>query len=58
LYHHERQTRGPDASRAQQNFFTGELRHFTGKWWEALQRGDPFYSPNFSLAAADFSVRD
>ena len=57
LYHYEQKTRGRDTTPAKKSLLTHEMHAFMSKWWELLQQGDPFYSPNLSLDVADFSLK-
>ena len=56
LIHHEQVSRGRDLNPAQAARASRELRAFQQRWGERLLR-DPYYSPNLTLDAEDFSVR-
>jgi GT2 family glycosyltransferase len=56
LIHHEQVSRGRDLTPAQAARASRELRAFQRRWGERLFR-DPYYSPNLTLDAEDFSVR-
>jgi len=57
LYHYEQKTRGRDTTAPKKALLTREMHAFMSKWWEVLQEGDPFYSPNLSLDVADFTLK-
>lgn len=55
LVHHESASRGVDDTPAKRARAEREAELLHGRWGESLRR-DPFYNPNLSHAAADFSV--
>jgi GT2 family glycosyltransferase len=55
LVHHESATRGVDATPAKRALAERERALLADRWGAALQC-DPFYNPNLSHTAADFSV--
>lgn len=58
LYHYESASRGSDiedAAKAQR--YNEEAAHFRTKWKEVIDRGDPYYNPNFSLNYSDYSLK-
>ena len=58
LYHYESASRGSDiedAAKAQR--YNEEAEHFRTKWKEVIDRGDPYYNPNFSLNYSDYSLK-
>lgn len=58
LYHYESASRGSDiedAAKAQR--YNEEAAHFREKWKEVIDRGDPYYNPNFSLNYSDYSLK-
>ncbi|MFM9059919.1 MAG: glycosyltransferase family 2 protein [Planctomycetaceae bacterium] len=55
LVHHESASRGIDDTRAKRARFARELGLLRQRWGELLLR-DPFYNPNLSHGAADFSL--
>lgn len=58
LYHFESASRGSDtadASRAER--YERESEHFREKWKAVLEKGDPYYNPNFSLDYSDYTLR-
>lgn len=59
LYHYESASRGSDvqdAAKAQR--YNVESEHFRTKWKAVLEKGDPYYNPNFSLDFSDFSLKN
>ena len=36
--------------------FEGEVAKFQKKWPEILEKGDPFYNPNFPIDKAPFTL--
>jgi GT2 family glycosyltransferase len=54
LFHHESVSRGPDDG-PRASGFAAEIRYMQSRWGQAL-RFDPWYSPNLSLDAEDFSL--
>lgn len=57
LYHHESRSRGKEDSLAKQQRFAGEIAYFQRRWGQALDKGDPYYSPHLTLNKEDFSLR-
>lgn len=60
LYHYESASRGsdvtdPDSENAKR--YNEEAEHFRTKWKEVLEKGDPYYNPNFTLDRSDFSLK-
>ena len=39
------------------NYFNPLCGSLTKKWKEVLDKGDPYYNPNFSLDHSDFRLR-
>ncbi len=56
LYHYESASRGLDLQGANAARYDKESEHFRTKWKEVLEKGDPYYNPNFSLDRSDFSL--
>ncbi|WP_034466572.1 glycosyltransferase family 2 protein [Butyrivibrio proteoclasticus] len=56
LYHYESLSRGLDLEGENAKRYEGESEHFRTKWKEVLDKGDPYYNPNFSLDRSDFSL--
>lgn len=57
LYHYESKSRGLDDHDEKAKRYDEESAHFRQKWKEVLEKGDPYYNPNFSLDRSDFSLR-
>lgn len=57
LYHYESISRGLDDKGEKAERYNQESEHFRNKWKSELEKGDPYYNPNFSLDRSDFSVR-
>ncbi len=57
LYHYESISRGSDLEGANMARLDKEAEDFKAKWKEILDKGDPYYNPNFSLDANDYSLK-
>ena len=57
LYHYESVSRGLDDSGEKAERYNRESAHFRGKWKTVLEKGDPYYNPNFSLDRSDFALK-
>lgn len=57
LYHYESISRGLDDFGEKAERYNRESELFRTKWAKALEAGDPYYNPNFSLDRSDFSVK-
>lgn len=57
LYHHESVSRGLDDQGEKAERYNQESAKFREKWKEALEKGDPYYNPNFSLDRSDYSLK-
>lgn len=58
LYHFESASRGSDVmDEAKAKRYEEESAHFRDKWKTVLEKGDPYYNPNFSLDHSDYSLR-
>ena len=57
LYHYESKSRGAEDTPEKLERFRKEVRRFRKKWKEILDKGDPYYSPNLTLADGDCSLR-
>ena len=59
LYHYESKTRGLENEDPEKKArFDRECEIFKSRWKEILEKGDPYYNPNFTLDRSDFSLRD
>ena len=57
LYHFESISRGLDDQGEKAQRYEKESSRFREKWKEALETGDPYYNPNFSLDRSDFALK-
>ncbi len=57
LYHYESISRGLDDQGEKAERYNHESEKFRNKWKNALEKGDPYYNPNFSLDRSDFSLK-
>ena len=57
LYHFESISRGMDNQGEKAERYNKESAMFKEKWKEILEKGDPYYNPNFSLDRSDYSLR-
>lgn len=57
LYHYESASRGNDLSGANAERYEKESEMFRKRWKELLEKGDPYYNPNFSLDRSDFALK-
>ena len=57
LYHYESISRGLDDAGEKAERYNRESEKFRKKWKAALEKGDPYYNPNFSLDRSDFSLK-
>ena len=58
LYHFESASRGIDVvDEAKAKRYEEESARFREKWKAFLEKGDPYYNPNFSLDYSDYSLR-
>lgn len=57
LYHYESISRGMDNQGNKAERYQQEADHFREKWKELLEKGDPYYNPNFSLDRSDYSLK-
>lgn len=57
LYHYESQSRGLDDQGEKAERYNKESELFRRRWKKVLEKGDPYYNPNFSLDRSDFSLK-
>lgn len=57
LYHYESKSRGAEDTPEKRKRFEGEVRRFQERWGRELAAGDPYYNPNLTLVAEDFSAK-
>ncbi len=58
LYHYESKSRGMDVNADKIERFKEDVKRFKDKWGEQLEKGDPYFNPNFSLLDSCFRVRN
>lgn len=56
-YHYESKSRGIEDTPEKRARFVSEIERFYSKWKPTMDKGDPYYNPNFSLDREDFSIR-
>jgi GT2 family glycosyltransferase len=57
LFHYESASRGSDLEGAAAKRYDLESERFRHKWKAVIDKGDPYYNPNFTLDRSDFSIR-
>ena len=61
LFHYESKSRGTDvtdaASKENAERYNKESELFRNKWKEELEKGDPYYNPNFSLDYSNYVLK-
>ncbi len=57
LYHFESVSRGLDDGGERAERYHRESERFRQRWKEVLEKGDPYYNPNFSLDRSDYSLK-
>ncbi len=57
LYHFESISRGLDDKGEKAQRYNKESEKFREKWKKVLEKGDPYYNPNFSLDRSDFALK-
>ena len=57
LYHFESASRGDDMSGERAKRYNEESALFRAKWKEFIDKGDPYYNPNFTLDRSDYSLK-
>lgn len=57
LYHYESISRGYEDTPEKKKRFEGEVEKFQYRWKNELEQGDPYYNPNLTLGAEDFSLK-
>lgn len=57
LYHYESKSRGLEDTSEKYQRFMNEQAMFKEDWHEILENGDPYYNPNLTLSAEDFSLK-
>lgn len=57
LYHYESASRGADDAGEKAQRYNEESARFRQKWAAVLEKGDPYYNPNFTLDRSDYSLK-
>jgi len=57
LYHYESKSRGLDKKKENAQRYNSEVEQFRDRWKEVLDKGDPYFNPNFSLDHATFELK-
>lgn len=57
LYHYESKSRGFETSPEKEKRYQAEVDIFRDKWKAELEKGDPYFNPNFSLDDSDYSLK-
>jgi len=57
LYHHESLSRGYENTPEKLERLLKEAKYLRDRWGEVIDKGDPYYNPNLTLEAEDFSIR-
>lgn len=57
LTHYESKSRGYEDTPEKQERFQGEIDRFERKWGYILEKGDPYFNPNFRLDVEDYKVK-
>lgn len=58
FYHYESKSRGLEDTPEKVARFNREIKTFSDKWPEILEKGDPYYNPNLTLRKSNFALRD
>ena len=57
LFHYESKSRGYEFSKEKEDRFNKEKELFIRKWKSYIEKGDPYYSPNFSLETCNYDIK-
>ncbi len=57
LYHYESKSRGLDKDGESAKRYEREVAVFRERWKEELEKGDPYFNPNFSLDHATYELK-
>ena len=57
LFHDESASRGYEATVERQERLSSESKYFLERWKNRIESGDPYYSPNLSVANGAFRIR-
>lgn len=57
LYHYESTSRGDDLHGENEVRYNEESARFRERWKTLLEKGDPYYNPNFTLERSDYTLK-
>ena len=57
LYHNESKSRGFNRTREQLETYAKEVKMLRERWRDFLEKGDPYYNPNFTLERPDYTPK-
>lgn len=57
LFHFESKSRGYEYSKEKEDRFNNEKEVFKEKWKKYIEKGDPYYSPNFTLSTCNYDIK-
>ncbi len=57
LYHYESESRGDDVHGENAARYNEEAACFRERWKSLLEKGDPYFNPNFTLERSDYSLK-
>lgn len=57
LYHYESESRGDDTHGENAARYDEEAARFRERWKSLLEKGDPYFNPNFTLERSDYSLK-
>lgn len=57
MYHYESKSRGMEDTEPKKARFQEEVRLFKKRWKMELEKGDPYFNPNFDLTRDDFAIK-
>lgn len=57
LYHYESRSRGAEDTPEKKRRFQQEAERFKRRWKKELEKGDPYFNPNFRLDRDDFTIK-
>ncbi|NLC87189.1 MAG: glycosyltransferase family 2 protein [Clostridiaceae bacterium] len=58
LIHYESKSRGYEDTEEKRKRFQGEINRFKEKWNTILEKGDPYFNPNFRLDIEDYKIKN
>lgn len=57
LTHYESKSRGYEDTPEKKERFSGEIQKFGKRWKDILDKGDPYFNPNFRLDVSDYIIK-